>query len=150
MKKGLILISILTLGFGFYAKAQYIGTGDLPADITQDFSAKYPNLTKVEWEKDGKRFKATFNVEQFAHQVVYDQNGKLISQEFGLPVSNLPADVFGGLKKNFPDLKVAEADQVEEKGKVSYKLSLTDDNNATEKVLMAADGRVIRTIIDQE
>jgi hypothetical protein len=141
---------MFTLGFGFYAKAQYIGTGDLPADITQDFSAKYPSLAKVEWEKDGKHFKATFNVEQFAHQVVYDQTGKMVSQEFGLPISNLPADVFGGLKKNFPELKIAEADQVEEKGRVSYKLSLLDANNAAEKVIMAPDGRVIRTIFDQE
>src|SRR5476651_1375245 len=142
MKKGLILISIFTLGFASLAKAQYIGTGDLPADITQDFSAKYPNMTKVEWEKDGKHYKATFNVEQFSHQLVYDQNGKMISQQFGLPVSNLPADVVSGLKKNFPDLKIAEADQVEEKGKVSYKLSLADDANTTEKVIMAPDGRV--------
>ena len=150
MKKVLILISIFSLGFGFYAKAQYIGTGDLPADITQDFSTKYPNMTKVDWEKDGKHYKATFSVDQWAHQLVYDQNGKMISQQFGLPVSSLPADVFDGLKKNFPELKVAEANQVEEKGKVSYKLSLTDEGNGTEKVIMAPDGRVIRTIIDQE
>jgi hypothetical protein len=54
------------------------------------------------------------------------------------------------LKKNFPELKIAEADQVEEKGRVSYKLSLLDANNAAEKVIMAPDGRVIRTIFDQE
>jgi len=150
MKKVLLLISVFSLGFGFYAKAQYIGTSDLPADITQDFSTKYPNLTKVEWEKDGKHFKATFNVAQFAHQVVYDQNGKMVSQQFGLPISNLPADVTGGLKKNFPELKIAEANQVEEKGHVSYKLSMLDSNNAAEKVIMAPDGRVIRTIFDQE
>lgn len=150
MKKVLILISIFSLGFGFYAKAQYIGTGDLPADITQDFSAKYPNMTKVDWEKDGKHYKVTFNVDQWAHQLVYDQNGKIISQQFGLPLSELPADVFGGLKKNFPDLKISEVNQIEEKGKVSYKLSLTDDSNSIEKVTMTPDGRVIRTIFDQE
>ncbi|WP_448702102.1 PepSY-like domain-containing protein [Mucilaginibacter sp. AW1-3] len=150
MKKVLILISIFSLGFGFYAKAQYIGTDDLPADITQDFSAKYPNMTKVDWEKDGKHYKATFSVDQCAHQLVYDQNGKMIAQQFGLPVSSLPADVFNGLKKNFPELKIAEVAQLEEKGKVSYKLSLTDDSSSTEKVFMTPDGRVIRTIIDQQ
>jgi len=150
MKKVLILISVFTLSFGFYAKAQYIGTGDLPADITQDFSAKYPNMTKVDWEKDGKHYKASFNVDQFAHQLVYDQNGKMISQQTGMPVSGLPADVFDGLKKNFPELRIADASQLEEKGKVSYKVSLTDADNATEKVVLTPEGRVIRTIIDQQ
>ena len=65
MKKAIILIAVFALGFGSYAKAQYIGTGDLPADITQDFSTKYPNMTRVEWEKDGKRYKATKQVIPF-------------------------------------------------------------------------------------
>jgi hypothetical protein len=150
MKKLIILISVFSLGFGFYAKAQYIGTQDLPADINQDFSAKYPNLTKVDWEKDGKQYKATFSVEKWAHEVVYDQNGKVLLQQFGLPVTSLPADVFGGVKKNFPELQVQEADQIVEKGKVSYKLSLKDDNNAIAKVIMAPDGRVIRTVNDEQ
>ncbi|MBW4891745.1 hypothetical protein KXQ82_18615 [Mucilaginibacter sp. HMF5004] len=150
MKKLLILISVFSLGFGFYAKAQYIGAQDLPADINQDFSAKYPNLSKVDWEKDGKQFKATFSVEKFAHEVVYDQNGKIVSQQFGLPLTSIPADVFGGVKKNFPELEVKEADQIVEKGRVSYKLSLKDENNAIAKVIMAPDGRVIRTIINEQ
>jgi len=149
MKKLIILVSIFSLGFGLHVKAQYIGAQDLPADISQDFTAKYPNLSKVEWEKDGKKYKATFNVENWAHQVVYNQNGQLISQEFGLPVSNLPSDVVSGLKKNFPDLQIEGVDQIVEKGHVSYKLSLKDDNNGVAKVLMAADGMVIRTI-DEE
>jgi hypothetical protein len=150
MKKLIILISVFSLGFGFYAKAQYIGAQDLPADINQDFSAKYPNLSQVDWEKDGKKFKATFNVEKWAHEVVYDRNGKIVSQQFGLPLTSVPADVYGGVKKNFPELEVKEADQVEEKGKISYKLSLKDEDNAIAKVIMAPDGRVIRTVIDQE
>ncbi len=150
MKKLLVIISVITLGFGTIAKAQYIGAQDLPADINQDFSAKYPNLTKVDWEKDGKQFKATFSVAQFAHQVVYDQNGKVVSQQFGLPVTSLPADVFGGVKKNFPELEVKEANQIEEKGRVSYKLSLKDENNAIAKVIMAPDGRVIRTVAEDQ
>jgi len=150
MKKLIILISVFSLGFGFYAKAQYIGAQDLPADINQDFSAKYPNLTKVDWEKDGKHYKATFTVEKSAHEVVYDQNGKVVLQQFGLPVSSLPTGVFGGLKKNFPDLQVQEAIQIEEKGYVSYQVSLKDENNAVEKVIMAADGRVIRTVAEDQ
>jgi len=150
MKKLIILISVFSLGFGFYAKAQYIGAQDLPADINQDFSAKYPNLSQVDWEKDGKKFKATFNVEKWAHEVVYDRNGKIVSQQFGLPLTSVPADVYGGVKKNFPELEIKEADQVEEKGKISYKLSLKDEDNAIAKVIMAPDGRVIRTVIDQE
>jgi len=150
MKKLIILISVFSLGFGFYAKAQYIGAQDLPADINQDFSAKYPNLSQVDWEKDGKKFKATFNVEKWAHEVVYDRNGKIVSQQFGLPLTSVPADVYGGVKKNFPELEIKEADQVEEKGRISYKLSLKDEDNAIAKVIMAPDGRVIRTVIDQE
>jgi hypothetical protein len=150
MKKLIILISVFSLGFGFYAKAQYIGTQDLPADINQDFSAKYPKLSKVDWEKDGKQYKATFSVEQWAHELVYDKNGKVVLQQFGLPVTSLPADVFGGVKKNFPELQVQEVNQIVEKGRVSYKLSLKDDNNAIAKVIMAPDGRVIRTLVDEQ
>ena len=150
MKKLIILISVFFLGFGFYAKAQYIGAQDLPADINQDFSAKYPNLSNVDWEKDGKHYKATFNVEQSAHEIVYDQNGKVISQQFGLPLTSVPADVFNGLKKNFPELQAQNANVIEEKGKIAYQLSLNDDNTIVEKVVMTPQGRVIRTITDEE
>lgn len=150
MKKLVILISVLSIGFAFNAKAQYIGSQDVPSDISQDFTAKYPNLTKVDWEKDGKHYKASFDVQNFAHQIVYDQTGKVISHEFGLPVSSLPADVSGGLKKNFPDLQIKQADQIVENGHVSYQLSLKDDNDAVEKVLMSADGIIMKTIVDEQ
>jgi hypothetical protein len=149
MKKILILISVFTIGFGFYASAQYIGAKDLPSNVAEDFSFKYPKLDSVDWEKDGKKYKATFDVEKYAHEVVYDKNGNIVSQEFALPVASLPADVFSGVKKNFPEVKVKDANQIIENGKVSYKLNLVDDNNASEKVIMAPDGRVIRTIINQ-
>lgn len=146
MKKVIILISVFTIGFGFYANAQYIGVKDLPASVSEDFSFKYPNQPQVDWEKDGKKFKATFDVEKYAHEVVYDQKGNIVSQTFALPIANLPSDVFSGIKKNFPDVKVQEANQIVENGKISYKLNLVDENNAAEKVIMTPDGRIIRTI----
>ncbi len=150
MKKLITLVAIFSLGFGFYAKAQYIGAQDLPSEISQDFSAKYPKFTKVDWEKDGKHYKATFNVEQYAHQLVYDKNGNLVSQEFGLPVSSLPADVTNGIKKNFPELEIQGADEIVKKGRVSYELSLKDGNSIAEKVLVASNGLIIKTMVDQQ
>jgi hypothetical protein len=149
MKKIITLISVFTIGFGFFANAQYIGIKDLPASITEDFSFKYPKLSKVDWEKDGKKYKATFNVETYAHEVVYDQKGNIVSQVFAVPVANLPSDVFNGVKKNFPDVQVKEANQIVENGKISYKLNLVDENNGSERILIAPDGRIIKTIITE-
>jgi len=149
MKKIITLISVFTIGFGFFAKAQYIGIKDLPASVTEDFSFKYPKLSKVDWEKDGKKYKATFNVETYAHEVIYDQKGNIISQVFAVPVANLPADVFNGVKKNFPDVQVKEANQIVENGKISYKLNLVDENNGLERILIAPDGRIIKTLITE-
>jgi hypothetical protein len=150
MKKVITLISVLSLGFGSYASAQYIDGKDLPSNISEDFSYKYPNLSNVDWEKNGKHYKATFDVEKYAHEVVYDQTGKVLSQEFTLPVTNLPSDIFSGIKKNFPAVQLQEADQIVENGKISFKLNLKDENNETEKVIMTPDGRVIRTIIGED
>lgn len=150
MKKIIILISVFSFGFGFYASAQYIGVKDLPSNVAEDFSFKYPKLSKVDWEKDGKKYKASFDVEQYAHEVIYDKNGNVVSQEIALPVASLPADVFSGIKKNFPDVTVQEANQIVEKGRISYKVNLVDENNAAEKVILAPDGRIIRTIIAQD
>ena len=150
MKKLVILISVLSVAFVINAKAQYIGSKDVPSDISQDFASKYPNLTKVEWEKDGKHYKASFDVQNFKHYVVYDKNGNVISQEFGLPVASLPTDVFAGLKKNFPDLELKKADQIVEKGYVSYQLSLKDGTDAEEKVIMSADGEVLKTVFEEQ
>lgn len=149
MKKVITLISVFSLGFGFYANAQYISAKELPTKVSEDFTFKYPALSKVDWEKDGKRYKATFSVEKYAHEVVYDQAGNVISQQFGLPVTNLPSDIFGGIKKNFPSVQVQEADQIVENGKISFKLNLKDENNAVEQVIMSPEGRVIRTIANE-
>jgi hypothetical protein len=141
---------VFSLGFGYFANAQYIGVKDLPSNVAEDFSFKYPGQSKVDWEKDGKKYKATFDVEKYAHEIVYDQKGNVVSQEFALPVANLPADVFTGVKKNFAAVEVKEAEQIVENGKISYKLNLKDENNALQKVVMAPDGRVIRTIVDED
>src|ERR1700760_1203937 len=98
MKKIIVLFSVFTIGFGFYANAQYIGVKDLPANVAEDFSIKYPAQTKVDWEKDGKKYKATFDVQKLAHEVIYDQKGNIVSQTLALPVAELPADVFSGVK----------------------------------------------------
>lgn len=148
MKKVIALLSVLTIGFTFFASAQYIGVKELPSSISQDFSFKYPNQSKVAWEKDGKKYKATFDVDRYTHQVVYDQKGNVVSQVFAVPVANLPSDVFDGVKKNFPEVKIQEANQLVDNGKISYKLNLVYENNAIEKVIMATDGRVIRTLIE--
>lgn len=150
MKKIITLVSVFSLGFGFFANAQYIGIKDLPASVSEDFSFKYPKLSKVDWEKDGKKYKATFNVETYAHEVVYDQKGNIVSQVFTVPVANLPSDVFNGVKKNFPDVQVKEANQIVENGKISYKLNLVDENNALARVLMTPDGRIIKTLASED
>lgn len=149
MKNIITLISVFSLGFGFYANAQYIAVKEVPSKVKDDFSYKYPQLSKVDWEKDGKRYKAIFDVEKYAHEVVYDQTGKVLLQEFALPVANLPSDILGGIRKNFPDLHVKDANQIVENGKISYKVNLKDENNGTEKVLMSSAGLVIRTITDE-
>ena len=150
MKKLFVLIAVFTLGFAFYAKAQYMGAQELPAGINQEFAEKNAAISQVEWEKDGKLYKVTFNVNQYTHQIVYDQNGKVLMQSTNLPVTSLPTDVVDGYKKNFAALDLKEVSQIVQNGKVSYQLSLNNGSDVTERVLMTPDGRVIRTDFDQE
>ena len=145
-----MLIFGLLLGSVAVTKAQFISAQDVPAEVHQDFTVKFPDQKRVDWEKDGNKYKASFKVNRFDYQLVYDNNGKLVTQQSGIPTASLPTDVTSGISKNFPELKIAQANKIEEKGKTSYKVVLKDENSATENVTMTPEGMVIKTEIDEE
>ena len=118
---------------------------DLPTEIYQDFTAKFPEVKRVDWTKEGNEYKASFSLRKLAYALVYDADGKLVLQQNDIPKQKLPSDVADGIQKNFPELSILSAAIIDEKGKTSYKCVLQQDNIPVESVYLAPDGRVIKT-----
>ena len=103
--------------------------------------AKITNLSK---EKDeGKTiYEATFKKDGRVHDVTVDEDGKLISDEEVIPLSEAPEAVRAALEKEHPGATVEKFERIKEGGKVSYE-ALVSGKGKREEIKFDEKGKVL-------
>ena len=73
---------------------------DVPSAVMNSFEAKYPNVSRAEWEKKGGYIVADFWQEGVDTHVWYNSNGEWLMTEYdlGLELSSLPQAVQDSFK----------------------------------------------------
>ncbi|UOE51706.1 PepSY-like domain-containing protein [Mucilaginibacter sp. SMC90] len=112
MKKTILLsITAALLGTGAIAKAA--NSLDVPAVVKQSLLKKYPNATKVTWEKEKGNYEANWGGKSGEDtSVTFTPAGSFVEEVDAIPVTRLPAAVFEYIKINYKGSKVKEAGQV--------------------------------------
>lgn len=72
----------------------------VPADVTNNLKAKYPNATNVEWKDKLTGFDAMFNDNGTDMTVSYNNKGEWTKTAKGIAASQAPAAVMDGFKKS--------------------------------------------------
>jgi len=121
MKKNLltaILIVIAAAG----VKAQDIKTKDVPAAVKAALMKKYPEATKVSWEKEKGNYEANWGGKSGEdNSVQFTPAGEFVAIVKAIKVSELPKNVVPYVKQHYHGAKVAEAGHVTDAaGKTSY------------------------------
>ena len=101
-------------------------------------------ITNVSQEKDAGKmvYEATFTAKGRQHDVTVDENGKLISDEEVVPLSEAPAAVRAAIEKEAPGAKIEKFERIKEGGKISYE-ALLSSKGKREEIKFDDKGKVL-------
>ncbi|SCW56229.1 PepSY-like domain-containing protein [Mucilaginibacter sp. NFR10] len=112
MKKPILLIiTAALLGTGAVVKAT--GSLEVPVAVKQSLAKKYPNATKVTWEKEKGNYEANWGGKSGEDtSVTFTPKGEFVEEGDAIPVNQLPPAVFEYVKTNYKGTKIKEAGRV--------------------------------------
>jgi hypothetical protein len=112
MKKTILLIiTAALLGTGAVVKAT--GSLEVPVAVKQSLAKKYPNATKVTWEKEKGNYEANWGGKSGEDtSVTFTPKGEFVEEGDAIPVTQLPPAVFEYVKTNYKGTKIKEAGRV--------------------------------------
>jgi RNA polymerase sigma-70 factor (ECF subfamily) len=91
------------------------------------------------------RTRVTFHVEGVRHEVMMNQDGKLVASEVDFQISELPAVVTGAIKTAFPEAVIVEADRQWREGKpVYFDVDMTREGKRFE-AHVSEQGQIVQT-----
>ena len=131
MKKTFCIIAILfAVSSASFAQKEKAEKGEkenkekisVPAAVKSALSKKYPEATKVGWEKENGNYEANWGGKSGEdNSVQFTPKGDFIEIVNAIPVSQLPKSVLAYVKEHYKGAKITEAGKVTDaKGKISY------------------------------
>jgi hypothetical protein len=120
------LFTIFTLGLGFsFANAQTIKEVDVPVPVKEAFKNQYPTAKVEKWEKEDSNYEVEFKVNKVETSVMFDSNGKFLSSEIEIKVSELPKGILDYVSNNFAGKKVKESSKITNAdGNINYEVEI--------------------------
>jgi hypothetical protein len=119
-----ILFAVSTATFAQKEKGEKEGKEKItvPAAVKSALAKKYPEATKVSWEKEKGNYEANWGGRSGEdNSVQFTPAGNFIEIVKAIPVSELPAPVLAYVKEHYKGTKITEAGRVTDaKGKISY------------------------------
>ena len=112
MKRSILSILIIAF-FAVNATAQDIKAKDVPPAVKEALAKKYPNATKVSWEKEKGNYEANWGGKSGEDtSVQFTPPGAFVEEVDAIPVSQLPAAVAPYVKAHYNGAKIKEAGKV--------------------------------------
>jgi hypothetical protein len=102
--------------------AQDLKTSNVPKLVKSALKKKYPEATKVSWEKEKGNYEANWGGKSGEdNSVQFTPSGDFIEMVKAIPVSQLPKPVTEYVKDHYKGAKITEAGKVTDvNGKLSY------------------------------
>jgi len=95
---------------------------NVPAAVRTALSKKYPDASKVGWEKENGNYEANWGGKSGEdHSVQFTPSGNFMEIVNAIPVTELPKSTIAYIKEHYKGAKITEAGKVTDtKGKTSY------------------------------
>jgi len=112
MKKIILSAFVITLLAG-NAMSQDVKAKEVPAAVKAAFAKKYPNATKVSWEKEKGNYEANWGGKSGEDtSVQFTPAGVFVEEVDAIPVTQLPAAIAPYVKAHYNGAKIKEAGKV--------------------------------------
>ncbi|MBC8052848.1 MAG: hypothetical protein H7Y13_07275 [Sphingobacteriaceae bacterium] len=143
-----IILSTFAILFAILANAQSASV-TLPQPVSMSFTQSFNNVKDVVWEKQGKKFKAQFKIDNVAHMVIYKDSGTKLIHQYTIPLNLLPKEVYDGAQEEFTGGKIEAAEKIENEGKTEYQLSIGNGDTPI-KIIVSDRGRLIKNLSEEQ
>ena len=156
MKTRLLGIAVVLAGamaFTSCEKDDDLHSSDVPAAVLDSFDAKYPNVSRAEWEKKGGYIVAEFWQDGMDTQAWYNSNGEWLMTEFdlGRNVSALPQAVQEAFQNSaYATWRVDEIDLYERPKDAFYLIEVETQGQTERDLYFAPDGTLLKDEADRE
>jgi uncharacterized protein YxeA len=112
MKKTILCALAITVLTGI-ATAQDLKSKDVPVAVKEALAKKYPNATKVSWEKEKGNYEANWGGKSGEDtSVQFTPAGAFVEEVDAIAVSQLPVAVAPYVKTHYHGAKIKEAGKV--------------------------------------
>lgn len=121
MKK-IVFSMLMLMSVTGIAMAQKLKSTEVPDAVKSALMKKYPEATKVTWEKEKANFEANWGGKSGEDMSVqYTPAGAFVEQVVAISPSELPASVAVYVKQHYKGVKITEAGKVTDaKGTTMY------------------------------
>ena len=100
----------------------------VPDAVKSAFTQKFPNATKVKWDKENeKEWEAEFHMNGKEVSVNFDSNGVWLETEYEIAIKDIPVAVKATLDKEFLGYKIKESEISETASGKLYEFDLQKD-----------------------
>jgi hypothetical protein len=154
-----ISVVIIALMIGMPClKAQSLKESQVPSEVKEAFRKQFPNVTDVEWEKEGEDYEVEYEVKRVnmdngkavkgtvEKSILFNAGGAILQTEEEIPVSGLPKAVSEYVAKNLHSKKIKEAAKITgADGTVSYEAEV-----AKVDYLFDANGNFLKKEVENE
>ena len=144
MNKILIAFGIASILFlsGFGAKAQI---RKIPAEVTDNFTAKFPGASAVEWKDKLTGFTATFKDGDTTYIASFDNKGNWTATEHDIDQASLPEAVQDGFEKSrFADWDVKNIAHIDTPDGDNYRIEVGKGDIKKRNLYFNANGRLLK------
>jgi len=143
--KRILFITALSLTIGVQGFAQGNKHEKAPEKIVTAFNKKFPNATKVKWEREHENeWEAEFKMDGQSYAASFDANGMWQETEREIKKSEIPTEIMAILDQNFSDYDIDEAEVVETAKGKGYEFEI-EVNDEEFEVAIDANGNLTKT-----
>ena len=136
-----MILMVLTGTMAFTACGQ---KKNVPAKVKTAFTQKFPNATKVSWDKENaNEWEAEFKMNGKDYSANYDNNGNWMETEYRISENGLPSAVKSTLSSKYANSKILVAEISETKDGKVYEVLLKTNGEKSE-VVLSTDGKVLK------
>ena len=141
MKNLSVLILAITM-FSFTACGQ--SAKNVPSEVKNAFSQKFPEATKVKWDKENAtEWEAEFILNGVEYSANYDKSGTWMETEYKIASSELPAAVQAALEEQFGEYELDLAEVTETAEGKLFELGLKKGKEEME-ISIDMNGKVLK------
>jgi len=143
-------VTILMLSLVMILSQACAQKAEVPNQVKDAFSKKFPTAKKVKWEKEHEtEWEAEFKMDGMEYSANFSTDGTWMETEYEIEKSDIPAAVKQTLDQEFAGYEIEEAEISETKDGKVYEFELEKGKNEFE-VRILLDGRVLKKEIQNE